>query len=249
VFAFLRAIGLQPIEWSQAIKMAGRGTPYTGEVLDVAFGRAQAMVVLMTPDEVAYLHPSHAQPGDPETEAQLQPRPNVLYEAGMAMGRDPNRTVIVELGQVRGFSDIHGRHVVRLDNSISRRQDLADRLELAGCTVDLTGRDWHKEGDLTPPALPGEGLPLGRKLPKSRSSATPRLDGRFIDNGSRRLAYVEINRGPGDVYELDVEDAEAAGILTEDRTCPWLSCRMGNPSVSLTADMPCWVLADPLTTP
>jgi predicted nucleotide-binding protein len=221
VFDFLRSIGLRPIEWSQAIKMAGRGTPYTGEVLDVAFGQAQAMVVLMTPDEVAYLHPSHAELGDPETEARFQPRPNVLYEAGMAMGRDQDRTVIVEFGQVRGFSDIHGRHVVRLDSSIKRRQDLAERLELAGCAVDLSGRDWHNAGDLTPPAPPGEGLPLGRKLPKSRSSAIPRLDGKFIDNGSRKVASIEIiNHGHGDVYQLDVEDAKEAGIMIDDGELP-----------------------------
>jgi len=221
VFEFLRSIGLEPIEWSEAIKMTGQGSPYIGDVLDAAFGRAQAVVVLMTPDDVAYLHPSLTEPEDPEIEPQLQPRPNVLYEAGMAMGRSPDRTVIVEFGQVKVFSDIHGRHRVRLDNSFAKRHDLAERLRTAGCVVNTVGTDWHQAGDLTPPVAPGGGLPLGRKLPRSQSSLIPRLDGRYIDNGSGRLSAVEIlNSGPGDFYELDLEDPERDGIRRQDVEFP-----------------------------
>ncbi|MFQ1004375.1 TIR domain-containing protein [Modestobacter sp. SSW1-42] len=212
LFSFLRSIGLKPIEWSQAIAMTGTGSPYIGEVLDAAFSAAQAIVVLETPDDIAYLHPSLTYPGDPECDAQPQPRPNVLFEAGMAMGRDPRRTVIVELGRVRVFSDIHGRHVVRLDNSVGKRQDLAARLEAAGCAVDLSGRDWHEAGDLTPPAPPGGGLPLGRKLPSTQTSGIPRLDARYHD-GPKSSGYVEIiNHGPGDVYDLDFSTKEDEGL-------------------------------------
>jgi len=165
LFDFLRALGLDPIEWSEAIRLTSKGSPYIGEVLDAAFGAAQAVVVLQTPDDVAYLHESHTYVGDPECTAQLQPRPNVLFEAGMAMGRDEDRTIIVEMGRVKVFSDIHGRHVVRLDNEIKQRQELATRLQTAGCAVITTGSDWHHAGDLTPPVPPGGGLPLGRKLP------------------------------------------------------------------------------------
>jgi len=162
-FEFLRSLGLQPIEWSQAIDMTGQGSPYIGDVLDAAFGAAQAVLVLQTPDDVAYLHESLTYPGDPESQAQMQPRPNVLFEAGMAMGRDPDRTIIVELGAVKSFSDIHGRHVVRLDNSVGKRQSLAQRLMATGCAVDLSGTDWHVAGDLTPPAAPGVGLSTGQE--------------------------------------------------------------------------------------
>jgi len=215
LFEFLRSIGLDPIEWSQAIRMTSKASPYIGEVLDAAFGAAQAVVVLETPDDIAYLHPSLTYPDDPECEAQAQPRPNVLFEAGMAMGRDPDRTVIVELGQVKVFSDIHGRHVVRLDNTVGKRQDLADRLQTAGCVVNLSGRDWHETGDLTPPLSPGGGLPLGRKLPSARASGVPRLDARCIDHGGSHMSEVEvINHGPGDVYELEVRAEEKEGLVT-----------------------------------
>ncbi|MDP3950091.1 nucleotide-binding protein [Microbacterium sp.] len=205
VFAFLRSIGLEPIEWSRAIAMTGRGSPYIGDVLNVAFSQAQAVVVLQTPDDVAHLHESLTYPGDPDTNPQMQPRPNVLFEAGMALARDEDRTIIVELGQIRSFSDIHGRHVVRLNNSVEKRQDLATRLRTAGCAVDLDGADWHQEGDLTPPVPPGGGLPLGRKLPSTQTSGQPRLSVTLSKANKSTERMTITNHGPGDVYALDFE--------------------------------------------
>lgn len=209
LFAFLRSIGLDPIEWSEAIRMTGKGSPYIGDVLDAAFSAAQAVVVLQTPDDIAHLHESLTYAGDPETEPQMQPRPNVLFEAGMALGRDEERTIIVELGRVKSFSDIHGRHVVRLGNDIAPRQELANRLETAGCAVKLIGTDWHTAGDLTPPAGPGGGLPMGKKLPSSRASGQPRLEARLVDNGPSKFPSLVItNHGPGDAFEVALDAGE-----------------------------------------
>lgn len=69
MFGFLRALGLQPIEWSQAVAMTGKGSPYIGEILDVAYDVAQAIVVLMTPDEITYLRREYAS-GDDDEEAR-----------------------------------------------------------------------------------------------------------------------------------------------------------------------------------
>jgi hypothetical protein len=148
MFAFLRAIGLQPLEWSQAVKETGEGSPYIGQVLDTAFSLAQAIVVLMTPDDEARLRKEFHSATDEHFEKQLtaQARPNVLFEAGMAMGRDAKRTVLVQVGQLRPFSDISGRHVLRLKNTSPSRQELADRLRTAGCDVNLSGTDWHSVG-------------------------------------------------------------------------------------------------------
>jgi len=139
MFIFLRAIGLAPIEWSEAVKLTGEASPYIGNVLDAAFNAAQAVVVLLTPDNIAYLRSEYASSDDdPETNPSPQARPNVLFEAGMAMGRDPKRTVLVQLGQLRPFSDVVGRHAVRIDGSAERRKELAQRLQTAGCDVNLT---------------------------------------------------------------------------------------------------------------
>ncbi|MGD8202422.1 TIR domain-containing protein [Ornithinimicrobium sp. W1679] len=214
-FTFLRGLGLDPIEWSEAVHATGQGSPYIGDVLDAAFASAQAVVVLQTPDDVAYLHESLTYPGDPECEAQMQPRPNVLFEAGMAFGRNTARTILVELGQVKSFSDIHGRHIIRLDNTVAKRQHLATRLQTAGCAVNTTGTDWHTAGDLTPPPPPGGGLPMGRKAPSSQASGQPRLEARLVRHGGTTMDEVVVtNHGPGDVLNLDIAAQEREGLVT-----------------------------------
>ena len=133
MFDFLRSLDLRPIEWTRAVELTGEGSPYIGQVLDAAFAHAQAVVVLMTPDEVAYLQPRYGHGhDDPEIQPAPQARPNVLFEAGMAMGRDPRRAILVEVGTVRPFSDVAGRHAVRLSNDVASRQALAQRLQTAG---------------------------------------------------------------------------------------------------------------------
>lgn len=221
VFTFLRSIGLEPIEWNHARSLTGKASPYIGEILTAAFDAAQAVVVLQTPDEVAYLVPQLTHEGDPDCDPHAQPRPNVMFEAGIAMGRDESRVVLVEFGSVQAFSDVHGRHVVRLDNSVGKRQDLAVRLRDAGCSVQLDGNDWHTAGDLTPPEAPGGGLALGRRLPSSRTSSTPRLDATYTE-GSKGSGTIHItNHGPGDVLELNWEPPEGnAGLLRDGGDFP-----------------------------
>lgn len=155
IFSFLRAINLKPLEWSKAVELTRTGAPYIGEVLDAAFDQVAAVVVLLTPDEVVHLDPAYGQGADdPETLPALQARPNVLFEAGMAIGRRPEQTIILELGTLRPFSDIGGRHVIRLSDSFASRQALANRLKTAGCEVDITGTDWHTAGDFSSPTSP-----------------------------------------------------------------------------------------------
>jgi hypothetical protein len=86
----------------------------------------------------------YVQETDPDYERNLTPqaRPNVLFEAGMAFGLHPERTVLAELGALRPFSDIFGRHVVRLDGTEQPLRDISGRLQTAGCAVDDSGDDW-----------------------------------------------------------------------------------------------------------
>ena len=149
LFTYLRVIGLHPLEWNEAVQATGKPNPYIGEILDTAFSQAGAVVVLMTPDDEARLREQFRSPNDPphETELTGQARPNVLFEAGMAMGRNPYRTILIELGSLRPFTDVAGLHLIRMDNSSQRRQELAQRLESVGCPVNLDGIDWHTAGD------------------------------------------------------------------------------------------------------
>lgn len=148
LFAFLRAVGLKPLEWTQALKLVRKGSPYVGEVLEAAFREAAAVVVLLTPDDEARLQHEFVNKGDPPYEKNLtgQARPNVLFEAGMAIGKDPNSTVLVQIGELRPFSDIGGRHVVRLSNQPTSRQEFVTKLANAGCNVDTSGTDWLSTG-------------------------------------------------------------------------------------------------------
>ncbi|MBK9153181.1 MAG: nucleotide-binding protein [Chloracidobacterium sp.] len=150
MFAFLRSIGLEPIEWSQAAKLTGKATPYTFEIIQAGFSVAQAAVIMFSPDDEARLRGEFVKRGDPAYEAALMPqaRPNVIFEAGMAMAKFPDRTVIVEFGITRPMSDISGLNVIRMSNDPEVRNELADRLETAGCKVDTKNkRDWYKVGD------------------------------------------------------------------------------------------------------
>ncbi len=150
IFTFLRSIGLDPIEWIEAVAMTGKSAPYVGEILDTAFSNAQAIVVMLSGDDEARLCAELRQAKEPTYENELAPqaRPNVLFEAGMAIAYNPDRTVLVEFGHLRPFSDIAGRHSVKMDGSTEKRQELAVRLQKAGCAVKLTGTDWHRAGDL-----------------------------------------------------------------------------------------------------
>jgi|GEM_PF-2998001 len=147
MFGFLRALGLNPIEWSEAVKATGKGSPYVGEILDAAFGMAQAIVVLLTPDEEVQLRGELCANEDEFLrEHGFQPRANVLIEAGMALGRAEDRTILVQVGEVRAASDLEGRHIVRLDDSAEKRNDLAQRLKTAGCEPDTSRQDWYRTG-------------------------------------------------------------------------------------------------------
>ena len=149
LFEFLRAIDLHPLEWSEVVTATAKPLPYIGEILDAAFSKAHAVVVLFTPDDEARLRQELRSDSEAphETELTGQARPNVLFEAGMAMGRYAERTVLVELGSLRPFSDIAGLYVIRMDGSSQRRQELAQRLRVAGCPVKLDGTAWHSAGD------------------------------------------------------------------------------------------------------
>lgn len=71
MFSFLRAIGLSPLEWTEAVALTRKAAPYIGEILDAAFGHAQAVVVMFTPDDEARLRVSLRRGNDSAYESTL----------------------------------------------------------------------------------------------------------------------------------------------------------------------------------
>jgi hypothetical protein len=113
---FLRACGLTPINFSDLRAEMG-GTPTVDRIVDEGMQRAQGVIALFTPDEFACLRPEFKRKEDRiEDVARWQARPNVIFEAGMAFGRDRNRVVFVLLGEPTLFTDVAGVHVLRPTN-------------------------------------------------------------------------------------------------------------------------------------
>lgn len=148
-FDFLRSIGLKPIEWNQAIAKTMNGSPNIADILDTAFNEAQAVIVLLTGDDEAKLRHEFIKNDDPPYEKELTPqsRPNVIFESGMAIGRYPKRTILVQIGPHRHFSDVAGIHITLMDNTPEKRNELATKLASAGCTIDISGNSWYSTGN------------------------------------------------------------------------------------------------------
>lgn len=216
VFTFIRSIDLNPLEFSEARKLTQKSAPYVGEILDVAFKHAQAVVVLLTPDDQAQLRPDLRRPSDEHFEKELtgQARPNVLFEAGMALVSHPQQTVLVQIGYVRPFSDVAGKHIVHMDGSIAARQELASRLEDAGCPVNWRGKDWHTAGDLNPFALPTKNPALSDK--HNRSSDLEELINARDDNYGVTEKLLEALRHPQFKWRT-IQKVAAAAAVTEER--------------------------------
>lgn len=219
---FLRALGLSPIDFEHMVGATGSGSPYIGDAVTAGFLAAQAVIVLLTPDDEARLHTKLHGPGEPTHETQLtgQARPNVLFEAGMAFAMHPTRTVIVEIGRLRPFSDVAGRHTVHL-GSVTSLHTLAQRLERAGCSVNTSGSDWlrtdrfdalgaHHRAPSPEPDQSAEHrsteLPRGQVLsPPPRSEPAPNLEARIHRQGSSDYLLELVNRGGVALHSVAIE--------------------------------------------
>jgi predicted nucleotide-binding protein len=146
MFEFLRALDLKPMEWELLAGAGGATAPFLGDVVHRAPREARAAVVLMTPDDIVRLHPHLHGKAEPsfEVAATCQPRPNVLIELGIVLAVYPERTIILEIGNLRPIADINGRNVIRFDGSEVSIGKVVERLKLAGCAVDDRGSDWRR---------------------------------------------------------------------------------------------------------
>jgi predicted nucleotide-binding protein len=152
MFDFLRSLGLNPMEWEQAVDQAKGNNPEVGNIIETAMSRVQAVVVMFSPDELAHLKEQFWGADDKHADGKPagQARPNVIFEAGLALGAHPEKAVIVQVGKVRPFSDIAGKHLVKLSDAVSTRNDFANRLAKIGCEVNRVGSDWMTAGTFLP---------------------------------------------------------------------------------------------------
>ena len=128
-------MGLNVIEFDDAVIHTGKSSPTIFEVLEVAFLKAQAIIVLCTGDENVYLKKELAKNGQ-EEQNRMQPRPNVIFEAGMAWQRDRDRTIIIFDDTVEMFSDLQGVHYLKIPKMAGQKKQLFERLINAGCDLD-----------------------------------------------------------------------------------------------------------------
>jgi predicted nucleotide-binding protein len=129
----LRAAALNPLDWEEVVSWTGSASPATLDVIKTGLERAQAVVVLLTPDEEVKLREDLRSAKDSEHGYQV--RPNVLIELGMAFAMAPNRTLLLKLGSLRSISDISGLNFLSFSGDAASRNSLAERLKVAGCTL------------------------------------------------------------------------------------------------------------------
>jgi hypothetical protein len=78
-----------------------------------------------------------------------QPRPNVIFEAGLAMAKFRDSTILVRVGEIRPFTDVAGVHLLDLNNEVKTRTPFAKRLESCGLKVNFHDSYWQTAGDFT----------------------------------------------------------------------------------------------------
>lgn len=133
VVQFIRSIGLEWLSFDDAA--AGLGpAPFIGDIIKKGIDSANAAIALFTPDEQAALYSfTGERERSGEEDARWQARPNVIFEAGIAYGLKPDKTLLVTLGSdVRLFSNLGGRRFVELDQPGGRSLLLSHLTEVLG---------------------------------------------------------------------------------------------------------------------
>ena len=146
---FLRTLDLRIVTWDEATRGVGGGTPHTLDIVRSGIEMSDAVIVLMTPDDLAKVKPEFIQSTDDPREERYtgQARQNVVFEAGWAMALNQNAVVLVRVGDVRNLSDVDGLNYVNLTNDLSARKTLIVRLKNCGLEVEDSDDEWRTAGD------------------------------------------------------------------------------------------------------
>ena len=147
--ALLMSLDLRIVTWEDAVRGVEGGTPHTLDIVRAGIDIADAVVVLMTPDDLGYVKEEFHNSGndDPrEAKPYGQARQNVIFEAGWAMALNQGGVVLVRVGNVRGLSDVDGLNYVNLTGDLSSRRTLINRLRNSGLELDDSADAWRTAG-------------------------------------------------------------------------------------------------------
>lgn len=137
VFDTVRTLGLNPMEWPAVRNRAQGRVPFVGEAVERGIRHAQAVLVIISPEDHARMRAKVFGKKTPlDKNQRSQARPNVWFEAGYAMACKPDQTFMVEVGRQDMATDLVGRHGTRIEGREgvpSAVQDISDRLEESGC--------------------------------------------------------------------------------------------------------------------
>ena len=139
---FLQSVGLHSDPF-ETVRSKMSGTVSIPTIIRKAFEEAQAIIVLWTPDEWVDSRPSirDAEMKD-KSNGRWQPRPNVLIEAGAAILKETDRTILLGVGLQDAPSDFAGLHLFRMNNAAPQRQRLLNMLKASGCEVNPTNENY-----------------------------------------------------------------------------------------------------------
>jgi hypothetical protein len=126
----VRALGLDVLTFEEVANALGPN-PFIGDVVFEGIKQADLIIALFTPDEQTALYAPETgdYQGESQHESRWQARPNVIFEAGVALGIRAKDTILVSLGaDVSLFSDVAGRHILDLTKE-DAIEDLMRRIQ------------------------------------------------------------------------------------------------------------------------
>jgi len=124
---FITSLGLKELPFENVADELGPN-PFIADIVRSGINKADAVIALFTPDEHASLYSPETGVAQGSDEARWQARPNVIFEAGVALGIAEEKTILVTLGgDIRLFSDLAGMHFIDL-TSVKAKERLKNRL-------------------------------------------------------------------------------------------------------------------------
>lgn len=137
MYKFLRALGLKPVTFEEAKSRTGLGSPTIMEILNKAINENMIILSLYTPDDIAFMNPYFHKDRDSEIEKRPvgQARQNVIFETGLALARNREKTILVFFGEVKKYSDMSWIHYLQFIDTPEIREQLKDQLESLGCSI------------------------------------------------------------------------------------------------------------------